>query len=626
MRQAAFFGVVALVGAWPSPSDDLDFARKLAADASSFSYSYSYYYFETVIDPTLLPVPRPTASPTASPTAVPIPSPSAVPTSVPTSIPISAPTALPTSVPTAVPTPSPTAMPVPNPTVYPGDPTAVPVRSPTTAAGDGCGYVFGANIGSTGAETSMCGLSDWTACCDECKSAVLNGESCCGWVWNDDGCCYQKYGDCPASLTEGERDSGAAGLLSTDASDGTTWVLDCDNDTGSERTMTVYSDATCTSQINTDGISMTCEALRELLGGGCEGYFYGECFSFVNNSACEALLYSTYTHWTDEYGDSPMAFAVTTGCDCVTTTLMPTPVPTTRCDEHCEEQCAGFSMAGVMVDGGISVSSWHSAKLSVSDGRSLCYTWCFNECQGPSPSPMPTVSVAPTPAPTPYDYTLALDHELCFDQCVLQDNVGGMDATLVNGATCVAGEGVVFDGVDGYVDLVDQSLGGPMTIAFYVRWDALNWRSGPCDFFQEGGSQNIIIYSTDGYVGNSATIAFDIYNGGQSRVTIANDAIVTGAWMHLVGTVQGTSMKLYKDGGVVSSIDYGWEPISMTRAEHWLGRSGEAGGFFQGAIKSMQIWSRALDATEVANLYALGGGCLVAPSSAPTSLPTVGAL
>ena len=66
---------------------------------------------------------------------------------------------------------------------------------------------------------------------------------------------------------------------------------------------------------------------------------------------------------------------------------------------------------------------------------------------------------------------LGLDHGLCFDP---HDQVGGMDATLMNGATCTPGEGVVFDGVDGYVDLADVPLGGPMTIAFWARWDALN--------------------------------------------------------------------------------------------------------------------------------------------------------
>ena len=102
----------------------------------------------------------------------------------------------------------------------------------------------------------------------------------------------------------------------------------------------------------------------------------------------------------------------------------------------------------------------------------------------PVPAPIPTVAPGnpsrpptqvPTPAPTRTpSLVLGLDHSLCFDQCALDDQVGGMDATLMNGATYTLGEGVVFDGVDDYVDLEDQSLGGPMTLAFCARWDALN--------------------------------------------------------------------------------------------------------------------------------------------------------
>ena len=44
-----------------------------------------------------------------------------------------------------------------------------------------------------------------------------------------------------------------------------------------------------------------------------------------------------------------------------------------------------------------------------------------------------------------------LDHALCFDLCELSDQVGTMDATLYNGASCTLGEGIVFDGVNDYV-------------------------------------------------------------------------------------------------------------------------------------------------------------------------------
>merc|ERR1712185_380991 len=69
-----------------------------------------------------------------------------------------------------------------------------------------------------------------------------------------------------------------------------------------------------------------------------------------------------------------------------------------------------------------------------------------------------------------------------------------MNATLMNGANCTLGEGVVFDGAGGYVDLEDVPLGGPMTIAFWARWDALNYFSRLCDFADgDEYADNIII-------------------------------------------------------------------------------------------------------------------------------------
>ena len=50
-----------------------------------------------------------------------------------------------------------------------------------------------------------------------------------------------------------------------------------------------------------------------------------------------------------------------------------------------------------------------------------------------------------------------LDHELCFADCQLHDRVGGMDATLVDTATCSAGQGISFDG-SGFVELEDVSI------------------------------------------------------------------------------------------------------------------------------------------------------------------------
>jgi hypothetical protein len=44
-------------------------------------------------------------------------------------------------------------------------------------------------------------------------------------------------------------------------------------------------------------------------------------------------------------------------------------------------------------------------------------------------------------------------------------------------------------------------------------------------------------------------------------------------WTHVVATVSGTTMKLYKNGALVGTNANGHEPLVSTRTQHWLGRS-----------------------------------------------------
>ena len=134
-----------------------------------------------------------------------------------------------------------------------------------------------------------------------------------------------------------------------------------------------------------------------------------------------------------------------------------------------------------------------------------------------------------------------------------------MDATLMNGATCSPGEGVVFDGVDDYVDLVGQSLGGPMTIAFWARWDALNSMVALCEFADGQYNDNISIGNCR-WDGISINLIRYHYVGSSESGHCISEGTIVRAWTHVVGTVQGTTMKLYQDGVVVSTVDDGHEP------------------------------------------------------------------
>ena len=97
--------------------------------------------------------------------------------------------------------------------------------------------------------------------------------------------------------------------------------------------------------------------------------------------------------------------------------------------------------------------------------------------------------------PTPYYLTTSLDHSLCFEQCALGDQVGE-HARDPHGGGRARSARASSSTATTTTSSVDQSLGGPMTIAFWARWDALNSWSRLCDF---GGrmqmTDNILIYA-----------------------------------------------------------------------------------------------------------------------------------
>jgi RHS repeat-associated protein len=78
----------------------------------------------------------------------------------------------------------------------------------------------------------------------------------------------------------------------------------------------------------------------------------------------------------------------------------------------------------------------------------------------------------------------------------------------------------------------------------------------------------------------------------------------TGVWTHLVGVYDAAARtaKLYLNGQVQGSVSNvtTWNSTGAT----WIGRS--ATTWFQGNISDVQIYSRALSATEVTNLYGTG--------------------
>lgn len=212
---------------------------------------------------------------------------------------------------------------------------------------------------------------------------------------------------------------------------------------------------------------------------------------------------------------------------------------------------------------------------------------------------------------------------------------GGTNGTLTNmtGASSKTigkiGQDLRFDGVDDYINLGTGTLGIPagstaMSISAWVKVSAYQSYGaivgkGRADAPYGGWQLN-----TNGDSGGSK-FDFALNISGVWSSSIINGApgqnYATGKWYHVVGTYDGTTIKVYVNAVVDSSvavpgtIQYA---VGDSAANVLLGRNpgfSGANNHFNGIIDDVRIYNRALTAREIQSLYKAGGGVLAATPS-----------
>ena len=160
------------------------------------------------------------------------------------------------------------------------------------------------------------------------------------------------------------------------------------------------------------------------------------------------------------------------------------------------------------------------------------------------------------------------------DSPVVDETVGSaLAATSKNGASCSV-EGMVFDGVDNYADIDDWEWGGTTSIEVYVKYDSSNENSRVFDFSNVAGSDNVYLCN----VGTTSTIRWRVYQGSADRY-LQTSNFDSSTWSHVVVTVAGNTMKVYKNGALVGTKTDGHEPNVLTRANHIIGSNQGFGAF-----------------------------------------------
>jgi hypothetical protein len=195
----------------------------------------------------------------------------------------------------------------------------------------------------------------------------------------------------------------------------------------------------------------------------------------------------------------------------------------------------------------------------------------------------------------------AWDFRGCTDGVPIVDDADGseLQATL-RGAECSA-EGVRLNGFSSFVEIDTWEFGGALSIEMYVKHGAFNHWSKVLDFGSADPLDNVVLANWDSSSGINWAVARGTSWAGVDGVGDWE----LGVWQHIVATVQGADMKVWKDGVLVASVSNGYEPRVLTRSRHRLGRFAWANyGYVLGEIGYLRMWHGAgLEEGDVQALY-----------------------
>jgi hypothetical protein len=189
----------------------------------------------------------------------------------------------------------------------------------------------------------------------------------------------------------------------------------------------------------------------------------------------------------------------------------------------------------------------------------------------------------------------------------------GNNGTLINSPTFNSDNGgsVVFDGSNDYVDTnyVTPIGLGEITFSAWIKYTASQIGVFIAKRLDAPTYQQLSIYVAGDSPGNIAgtKIAIsDVQTTSLLRAGISTNSYNDDKWHYIVGTRTSTTTFLYIDGILISSLSSAAINLSAS-SKLFIGRSGNnqtvAGGPFNGSISQVQIYNKALSATEVLQNY-----------------------
>ena len=161
-----------------------------------------------------------------------------------------------------------------------------------------------------------------------------------------------------------------------------------------------------------------------------------------------------------------------------------------------------------------------------------------------------------------------------------------------------------FDGSNDYVSVADSAnldITDDITVSLWIKMNS----KAPWDSIL---TKSIVWDGDNGYGfffrGGGPVLNFFI-NHVDYGVAVLDPSPSVGEWHHIVGTYDGSNVRIYSDGVEGTPMSY-TNSIGTNNKDLRIGYDADLGGYFDGSIDEVAIWNRALSPTEVLDLYKRG--------------------
>lgn len=189
-------------------------------------------------------------------------------------------------------------------------------------------------------------------------------------------------------------------------------------------------------------------------------------------------------------------------------------------------------------------------------------------------------------------------------------NTGTLQGAGVTWSAGRFGKALAFNGTSGDVNVPDDSTLEPSKAITVSAWVKANGSPGDFDYIVDKGATGCLTASYGLYTGPNGGLIFYVSNDGLVGIHSpdAGTGVWDGKWHSIVGTYDGSSVRLYVDGIEVGSgtpdtgnIAYGLSTSNDLQIGAYEGCSLP----FNGSVDQVRVFDRPLGAQEVKNTVKL---------------------